>query len=117
MAAWSAFGATARLLAEGAAAAGRRVRDRPAPAVRTHPRCLLGPADNRPTGANRPLATVATAAENVRMTREQRKAIFWGLLTAGVLALAIFIGSRNLKHIDAALVGYTFACLFAAFGL
>src|SRR5262249_10909062 len=26
-------------------------------------------------------------------------------------------GSRNLRHIDAALVGYTFACLFAAFGL
>jgi hypothetical protein len=51
------------------------------------------------------------------MTREQRKATFWGLLTAGVLALAIFVGSRNLRHIDAALVGYTFACLFAAFGL
>jgi hypothetical protein len=51
------------------------------------------------------------------MRREQRKAIFWGLLTAGALALAIFVGSRNLKHIDAALVGYTFACLFAAFGL
>jgi hypothetical protein len=51
------------------------------------------------------------------MTREQGKAIFWGLLTSGVLACAIFVGSRNLKHIDAALVGYTFACLFAAFGL
>jgi hypothetical protein len=51
------------------------------------------------------------------MTRVQRKAIFWGLLTAGVLAMAIFVGSRNLRHIDAALVGYTFACLFAAFGL
>jgi hypothetical protein len=49
--------------------------------------------------------------------REQRKAIFWGLFTAGLLAVAIFVGSRNLRHIDAALVGYTFACLFAAFGL
>ncbi len=51
------------------------------------------------------------------MTREQSKAIVWGLITAGLLGIAIFAGSRNLRHIDAALVGYTFACLFAAFGL
>ncbi len=51
------------------------------------------------------------------MTHEQRKAIVWGLLAAGLLAVAIFVGSRNLRHIDAALVGYTFACLFAVFGL
>jgi hypothetical protein len=51
------------------------------------------------------------------MLREQRKAIFWGLFTAALLGVAIFVGSRNLRHIDAALVGYTFACLFAAFGL
>lgn len=51
------------------------------------------------------------------MTREQGKAVFWGLLAAGLLGAAIFVGSRNLRHIDAALVGYTFACLFAAFGL
>jgi hypothetical protein len=51
------------------------------------------------------------------MTREQRTAIVWGLFTAGLLGAAIFVGSRNLRHIDAALVGYTFACLFAAFGL
>jgi hypothetical protein len=51
------------------------------------------------------------------MTREQAKAVFYGLLAAGVLGIAIFVGSRNLRHIDAALVGYTFACLFAAFGL
>ena len=51
------------------------------------------------------------------MMREQRKAVFWGLFTAGLLGVAIFVGSRNLRHIDAALVGYTFACLFAAFGL
>ncbi len=51
------------------------------------------------------------------MRREQGKAVVGGLLAAGVLALAIFAGSRNLQHIDAALVGYTFACLFAAFGV
>src|SRR5262245_9328565 len=57
------------------------------------------------------------ACENAPMTREQRRAITWGLVVAGLLGVAIFVGSRNLKHIDAALVGYTFACLFAAFGL
>jgi len=51
------------------------------------------------------------------MTRSQRTAAGWGLLSAGVLGVAIFIGSSNLQHIDAALVGYTFACLFAAFGV
>lgn len=44
-------------------------------------------------------------------------AAFWGVLSASVLGVAIFIGSGNLRHIDAALVGYTFACLFTAFGL
>src|SRR5215813_2518402 len=57
------------------------------------------------------------AGVTAHMMREQRKALSWGLLTAGLLAVAIFVGSRNLRHIDAALVGYTFACLFAAFGL
>lgn len=51
------------------------------------------------------------------MTREQRIALSWGLIVSGLLAVAIFVGSRNLRHIDAALVGYTFASLFAAFGL
>src|SRR5215468_9067891 len=57
------------------------------------------------------------AGVTARMMREQRRAVFWGLLTAGLLGAAIFVGSRNLRHIDAALVGYTFASLFAAFGL
>jgi hypothetical protein len=51
------------------------------------------------------------------MTRERFNALLAGLATAGLLGVAIFLGSRNLRHIDAALVGYTFACLFAAFGL
>jgi len=33
------------------------------------------------------------------------------------LAALIVLGSRNLSHFDAALVGYTFAVLFAAFGI
>lgn len=51
------------------------------------------------------------------MKPAQYIAVFWGLFAAGVLGVAIFVGSRNLRHIDAALISYTFACLFAAFGL
>jgi nitrate/nitrite transporter NarK len=39
-----------------------------------------------------------------------------GLWTLG-LAAAIVVGSRNLQHFDAALVAYTFATLFATFGI
>ena len=49
--------------------------------------------------------------------REIAKAAGWGLLSVIVLAMLIVIGSRNLSHFDAALVGYTFAVLFAVFGL
>jgi hypothetical protein len=63
------------------------------------------------------LAAAVAAGENVRMRRGHRKALCWGLLVAGLLGVAIFVGSRNLRHIDAALVGYTFAWLFADFGL
>jgi len=38
------------------------------------------------------------------------------IATAG-LGLAIIVGSRNLQNFDAALIGYCFAALFAAFGL
>ena len=45
------------------------------------------------------------------------KAACWGFFAAGILAALIVIGSRNLSHFDAALVGYTFAVLFATFGI
>ncbi|MFI5298598.1 MAG: MFS transporter [Polyangiales bacterium] len=41
----------------------------------------------------------------------------WGGVASGALAVLIVVGSRNLAHFDAALVGYTFATLFAAFGI
>ena len=41
----------------------------------------------------------------------------WATLVTAVLAALIVIGSRNLAHFDAALIGYTFATLFAAFGI
>jgi hypothetical protein len=49
--------------------------------------------------------------------REVLKASGWGLLTTMALAVLIVIGSRNLAHFDAALIGYTFAVLFATFGI
>ena len=49
--------------------------------------------------------------------REKLICAAWGLVTTSVLAALIVIGSRNLDHFDAALVGYTFATLFATFGI
>jgi hypothetical protein len=53
------------------------------------------------------------------MTTERRDVIhatFWGLLVGGLLLLGIYYGSGKLKHFDAALVPYTGAALFTAFG-
>ena len=41
----------------------------------------------------------------------------WGLAIACLLLLGIFIGSNRMRHFDAALVPYTGACVFTAFGL
>lgn len=51
------------------------------------------------------------------MQREVQHAAGWGLAVTLVLAGLMVIGSRNLDHFDAALVGYTFATLFAVFGI
>ncbi len=51
------------------------------------------------------------------MRRDKAIAAAWGLVAATLLALLVVLGSRNLNHFDAALVGYTFATLFAAFGI
>jgi hypothetical protein len=53
----------------------------------------------------------------MRLTRDKLASAGWGLLATAVLAAMIVVGSRNLNHFDAALVGYTFATLFAAFGI
>jgi len=48
---------------------------------------------------------------------ERIRAGAWATLVMAGLAAAIVVGSRTLQNFDAALVGYTFATLFAAFGL
>ena len=45
------------------------------------------------------------------------RATVWGLVFTSALGALIVVGSRNLAHFDAALVGYTFATLFATFGI
>ena len=52
-----------------------------------------------------------------RIPGEKIRAGLWGIALTGVLAVLIIAGSRNLAHFDAALVGYTFALLFATFGI
>ena len=49
--------------------------------------------------------------------RETIRATAWGGGVTLLLGLLIVVGSRNLTHFDAALVAYTFAVLFATFGL
>jgi hypothetical protein len=51
------------------------------------------------------------------MNREVINATLWGTASTLLLAVLIVVGSRNLAHFDAALVGYTFAVLFATFGI
>ncbi len=51
------------------------------------------------------------------MKREKVRAILRAVMVTVAMALLIITGSRNLAHFDAALVGYTFATLFAAFGI
>ncbi len=52
-----------------------------------------------------------------RIPREKLTSTAWASLFTGGLALLIVVGSRNLAHFDAALVGYTFSTLFATFGI
>jgi hypothetical protein len=51
------------------------------------------------------------------MKKETIRAGAWGVLFTLAVAGLIVVGSRNLAHFDAALVGYTFAVLFATFGI
>lgn len=51
------------------------------------------------------------------MNGHRLRAILWASTLTVVLTVLIVLGSRNLHHFDAALVGYTFATLFATFGI
>jgi hypothetical protein len=51
------------------------------------------------------------------MTTERKRATVAGAATAATLAALLLLGSRNLATFDPALVCYTFAVLFSAFGV
>ncbi|MGE0396470.1 MAG: MFS transporter [Kofleriaceae bacterium] len=51
------------------------------------------------------------------MSPHVARASLWAVVLTVLLGFLIVIGSRNLAHFDAALVGYTFATLFATFGI
>lgn len=53
----------------------------------------------------------------MKIRREVRTATVWGIVVTALLGAMVILGSRNLTHFDAALVAYTFATLFAAFGI
>ncbi len=53
----------------------------------------------------------------MKPSHESVRAAFRAAGTTALLAVLIVVGSRNFAHFDAALVAYTFAVLFAAFGL
>jgi cytochrome c553 len=50
-------------------------------------------------------------------SRFQLRAVLTGAAFTLALGALVILGSRNLAHFDAALVGYTFATLFATFGI
>lgn len=48
---------------------------------------------------------------------ERLRSAAWATMATGLLAAAIVVGSRNLQHFDPALVIYTFAVVFATWGI
>ena len=59
---------------------------------------------------------IALPAE-LRRTADRLRAGAWATLWTGLLIAAIVAGSRNLQNFDPALVAYTFAVIFAAWGV
>lgn len=63
------------------------------------------------------LAEPAGEAEADSRGRQQLRAALWATLGTGLLLASIVVGSRNLANFDPALVIYTFAVLFATWGV
>jgi hypothetical protein len=59
----------------------------------------------------------AGLSAQARQSVDRVRAGAWATGVTLLLAAAIVVGSRTLAHFDAALVGYTFATLFATFGI
>ena len=58
-----------------------------------------------------------TLKPELSRTADQLRAGAWASLWTGLLVAAIVVGSRNLENFDPALVAYTFATIFATWGV
>jgi len=58
-----------------------------------------------------------TLPPHLARAAEMLRAGGWATMVAGLLVAAIVVGSRNLQNFDAALVIYTFAVVFASWGV
>jgi hypothetical protein len=63
------------------------------------------------------MAVAGSTKKRPLIRLEVLRAAAWGIVATLILAVLIVVGSRNLSHFDAVLVGYTFATLFAVFGI
>ena len=63
------------------------------------------------------LAWYAALPAATRLVGDRARAAAWASLWTLGLGVAIVVGSRRLQNFDAALVAYTFATLFATFGI
>ena len=62
-------------------------------------------------------AAVAAAPSAPSRRAGQFRAAAWATMMAALLTAAVVVGSRNLQNFDPALVVYTFASIFAAWGI
>jgi MFS transporter, NNP family, nitrate/nitrite transporter len=62
-------------------------------------------------------AAELTLTPQLARVAEQLRAGGWATMVAAILVASIVVGSRNLQHFDAALVIYTFAVVFASWGV
>lgn len=62
-------------------------------------------------------AFLDTLPPDLRRTADRIRAGAWATMGTGLLVASIVVGSRNLAHFDAALVVYTFATVFATWGV
>jgi NNP family nitrate/nitrite transporter-like MFS transporter len=72
---------------------------------------------NRRVFLSRQESAELTLPPELARAAEQARAGAWATLWTGLLAAAIVVGSRNLQNFDPALVVYTFATIFATWGV
>ena len=72
---------------------------------------------NRRVFLPREVALEKLMAPELRRRADQLRAGAWASMATGLLCAAIVVGSRNLQNFDAALVAYTFAVVFATWGV